>query len=122
MTWIRVEPAVSPGGNCGGNSQVSDAYHVRWYAQANDKDYTDPTFAVVDRFYYLTALGARTFLEQRTEYTLCGDWQYPWMTEAWSDTSVVELRGDDPYQAAVEASTPTEAEWLAVAGQMAGAR
>jgi hypothetical protein len=117
-TWQRCEPAVSLGGDCGGDVQVSDAFDARWQRQL-----PDGTTALITRSYYVVADqdGGPTVggphVECQTEYLVCTDPADPGMTEVWADYTYEALpttAGTDDQDArrAAEAARPaTDDEW-----------
>jgi hypothetical protein len=116
MTWQRGEPAIFEGdGQPGGDSQVSEAYSVRW---------THPLegglTAVVTRYYYVAAEdGESPRIEEQTEYIACTDPTDPGSTERAADYGYRTVPWNGPFDdaaaraAAEQAPKPTTTEWAA---------
>lgn len=109
--WVRCEPEVSPGGDCAGDYQVSDAYNARWTAPL-----PNGLNALVTRMFYLTRWDGRTRLEQQIEFLVCRDLSDPGMTEEASNGIYFEVETDDPQavdleEMARQAAAPERGLW-----------
>lgn len=119
-TWTRIQPAVAPGGDVGGDIQSSDSWSARWTRPLADRQH-----GVVTRTFYATDDDSAQTLECETEYLVCSDPARPGGTEIWSDVrheTIAHGRHDsgDAQAAAHRAIAPTDAEWSSVMPSWAG--
>ncbi len=103
-TWTRVQRGggVLPGGDVGGDAQVSESFSVRFH-------HRDRPGALVTYCYYAADVDLEDlttiYVERQTEYLVCTDPDDPGGTEVWSDSRYTTLhRGFDTVQAATAAA------------------
>jgi hypothetical protein len=90
--WTRVEPAVAPGGDVGGDLQATESYSVQFLPGWEP---ADGLHAMVTAYFYgayedpvTRPAGAPPegfWVQQQTEFLICQDLDDPGGTEAWSD-------------------------------------
>lgn len=102
--WQAAEPFVGIAGDCGGDSQIGEAYSARWWRPLKGDD--GPLYAVVDRRFYVATdrdpEGNATgdpFIEIQTEYTVCRDPAAPGDTEVHSDIRYSVVDDEDAQHA-----------------------
>lgn len=112
--WRRREPAIFDGdGVPGGDSQISEAYSVRW-----TRPLEGGLFAFVARYYYVAAEDGQPLrIEEQTEYVACTDPADPGSAERAADYAYRTVPWPGPFddaaarKAAGNAPEPTVAEW-----------
>lgn len=88
----RMDPLVSPAGDCMGDIQVGDAYEARWRWAWPDAD---------GHWFYVTLEAApceengRRHVLARTEYMVSTDPAHPGDGEVWSDAEYFEASCDE---------------------------
>jgi hypothetical protein len=124
VNWTRREPWVHGNNWPGGDNQKEDAWDCEWWTQLSDG-----TYGVVTRYFYVAAdldvdsdTEGDSYIECRTEYMVCTDWDRPGDTEINSDQqyeTVDDTATMDTRELAMKAEEPTSAEWVAYAPEFA---
>lgn len=126
-SWVRSDPAVGPGGDCGGDVQDSDAFDTRWARLLPGEPVAGPLYAVVTRSLYVVKVPdaavrrvnrlfgvtvSNRYIEVRTEYLVCTDLADPGGTELWADYVHIPLQAVADFTVTLDNAGAVEAAEL----------